>query len=236
MRLDNDLRFLPFAGLIWFIILGNHLFSYTTVIFWVSLLFILFLILFRNTFFLISYFLFAILILLTIYFRLSEFNSQDYNLKLGEQVEIIGQIRSDLIPTSAPKFGTLEMFPKYYFKFAVDNIEQNRISIKDISEPIKVNTSIVKNLAYGSRIKIIGQLEESNYINFRYEITSEKIWLINQPNLMNRTINTIRNNFILNSQKINSEGSELLPGLILGDTRYQSKVLKEDMKLSGLTH
>jgi competence protein ComEC len=167
---------------------------------------------------------------------LNDFNSQDYNLKLGEQVEIIGQIRSDFIPTSAPKFGTLDMFPKYYFKFAIDNIKQNKTLIKDISEPIKVNTSLTKNLAYGSRIKIIGQLEESNYINFTYEMTSEKIWLINQPNLMNRTINTIRNNFILNSQKINSEGSELLPGLILGDTRYQSKVLKEDMKLSGLTH
>ena len=144
MRLDNDLRFLPFAGLIWLIILGHHFFSFTMVIVWVSLLFILFMILLRNTLFLVSYFLFAILILVTIYFRLNDFNSQDYNLKLGEQVEIIGQIRSDLIPTSAPKFGTLEMFPKYYFKFAVNNIEQNKIFIKNISEPIKVNTSFTR--------------------------------------------------------------------------------------------
>lgn len=236
MRLDNDLRYLPFAILIWLIIISNNYITFNTVLFFTIILFVLFLIVFKNKLLMITYFFVAILTILISYFRLQEANFQILDLNLDKKIELIGEIRSDLMPANLPKYGTLDMFTKYYFKFKVDYLKQDQIVFKNVTQLIKVNTSNPQQLEYGTKIKIVGNLESLNFLNFKYEITPENIIILNKPNFISRSINNIRNNFILSTKKISSEGSELLPGLILGDTRFQSKLLKEDMKSSGLTH
>ena len=234
MRLDIDVRFLPFATLIWLVILGNQYLSFTSVLAITVILITIFYLRFSNILLTTSLILVAVLSMTISYFHLEDFNLQKLNL--NKEFELTGEIRSDLIPTYAPKFGTLEMFSKYYFKFKIDNLKQENISVENISHLIKVNVSNSEDLEFGTKIKLHGHLNSSNFLNFRYEITPEKIIYLHKPNFINRVINEIRNKFILNARKINSEGAELLPGLILGDTRFQSKTLKEDMKLSGLTH
>ncbi|MFM1825795.1 MAG: hypothetical protein RLZZ37_430 [Actinomycetota bacterium] len=236
MRLDNDIRFLPFATLIWLILLAGVYFSLKTVLICLIVILLFILIIFKNRLFTISLILITILTIIIGHFRLNNFDFQNYNINFDKKIELIGEIKSDLIPSNLPKYGTLEMFPKYYFKLKINSLKQDNILLKDISQIIKVNTSDTKYLDYGTRIKLVGRLKQTNYLNFTYEITPEKITIINNPSLINQTINMIRTNFILSAKRISSEGSELLPGLILGDTRFQSKTLKEEMKLSGLTH
>jgi len=234
LRLDNDVRFLPFATLIWLIILGNKYLSFTSVLTFVVISMSIFFLSYSNKLFSTSLILVAILAMTISYFRSDDFNLQSLNL--NEKFELTGEIRSDLIPTNLPKFGTLDMFSKYYFKLKIDNLNQKNTYIKNISQLIKVDVTNSEYLEYGAKVKLIGYLEPSYFLNFDYEITPEKIIYLSKPTFINRSINKIRNNFILSAQKINTEGSELLPGLILGDTRFQSKILKEDMKSSGLTH
>ena len=236
MRLDNDLRFLPFASLIWLIILGNNYLTFKIVLICTFSLFVFSFILIKDKLFIISCLFVATLTMTICYFRIQESNLEKIDLNLAKEIELIGEIKSDLMPTNLPKFGTLDMFSKYYFKMKVDYLKQDQIVLNDYSQLIKVNTSNSQLLAYGSDIKITGNLESSNFLNYDYEITPEYIVVLNKPNLINNSINSIRNNFILSTKKISSEGSQLLPGLILGDTRFQSKLLKEDMKSSGLTH
>jgi len=173
LRLDNDVRFLPFATLIWLIILGNKYLSFTSVLTFVVISMSIFFLSYSNKLFSTSLILVAILAMTISYFRSDDFNLQSLNL--NEKFELTGEIRSDLIPTNPPKFGTLEMFSKYYFKFKIDNLKQENINVENISHLIKVNVSNSEDLEFGTKIKLHGHLNSSNFLNFRYEITPEKI-------------------------------------------------------------
>ena len=235
MRLDIDLRYFPFAIIIWLICLINYL-NFHSLIYIIFILLLIFFVLSKTNLLFISYILFALLANLISNFHFSEFNFNSFNIKQNKKVTIIGDIKSDLIPANFPRFGTLDMYPKYYFKLRIDDLIQGQNKFENISEVIKVNTSIIKNLDYGAKIKLEGIIEKTEFGLIDYEITPDSIIYLKKPSLFNRTINQVRNNFINENKKIDSAGAELLPGLILGDTRFQSKSLKEDMKNSGLTH
>ena len=236
MRLDIDLRYLPFAIIIWLTCLANFILSSNVLIYCCIGLILIYIIFGRFNLIFLSYLLITILTILISNYRFVEFNIEDFAIDQNKEVIVIGEIKSDLIPIDSPRFGTLEMYPSYYFKFRLDTLIQEQKSFQNISKVIKVNTSNIENLEFGTKIKFEGIIEKTNFGSIKYEITPELITHIGKPNLFNQSINQIRNNFISATQKINSQGAELLPGLILGDTRFQSKSLKENMKISGLTH
>ncbi len=41
------------------------------------------------------------------HFRLNNVDFQNYNVNFDKKIELIGEIKSDLIPSNLPKYGTL---------------------------------------------------------------------------------------------------------------------------------
>ncbi|MDR0950920.1 MAG: ComEC/Rec2 family competence protein [Candidatus Ancillula sp.] len=64
--------------------------------------------------------------------------------------------------------------------------------------------------------------------------------LVKQPNLINKISNKLRHNFIITLQDPKNNFSDstkaLISGMSIGDTRFVPKELKNNFKISGLTH
>jgi competence protein ComEC len=91
-------------------------------------------------------------------------------------------------------------------------------------------------IEFGSRLIVKGKIEKYNFQNIPYSLAVENYSVLKKASIFNKSINKVRENFLTVSNNVSGNAKQLLPGLILGDTRNQTLALSQDMKNSGLTH
>jgi competence protein ComEC len=120
-----------------------------------------------------------------------------------------------------------------------------RLEEVGIQEPRRINyKSKIKielgkfndKVEFGTKLIVQGKISAYNFQNIAYSLQVEEYLILKEANLFDKAINKVRSNFLATTSSLSGDARELLPGLILGDTRNQSLALSQDMKNSGLTH
>jgi competence protein ComEC len=234
LRLDIDARFLPFAITIWTVslltITGKQVFVA----------------------------LFVVVVLILIYFKklkiiqlfvifvafLSAFsrttNTQIPNLTPGIPVIMEVKVISDLNKKVGRNIG---IYREDDSNFVIaKSIRFEEVGVK---EPRRINyKSRIKielgkfddKVEFGTKLKVKGKISAYNFQNIAYSLQVEEYSILKEANLFDKAINKVRSKFLEITTSLSGDARELLPGLILGDTRNQSLALSQDMKNSGLTH
>ena len=234
MRLDIDARFLPFAITIWTVslltITGKQVFIA----------------------------LFVVIVLILIYFKklkiiqlfvifvafLSAFsrttNSQIPNLTPGIPVIMEVKVISDLNKKVGRNIG---IYREYDSNFVIaKSIRFEEVGLKEprrINYKSKIKIELGKfddKVEFGTKLIVKGKISAYNFQNIAYSLEVEEYSILKEANLFDKAINKVRSNFLEITTSLSGDARELLPGLILGDTRNQSLALSQDMKNSGLTH
>ena len=234
MRLDIDARFLPFAITIWTVslltITGKQVFVA----------------------------LFVVVVLILIYFKklkiiqlfvifvafLSAFsrttNTQIPNLTPGIPVIMEVKVISDLNKKVGRNIG---IYREDDSNFVIaKSIRFEEVGIKEprrINYKSKIKIGLGKfndKVEFGTKLIVKGKISAYNFQNIAYSLEVEEYLILKEANLFDKTINKVRSNFLEITTSLSGDARELLPGLILGDTRNQSLALSQDMKNSGLTH
>ena len=234
MRLDIDARFLPFAITIWTVslltITGKQVFIV----------------------------LFVVVVLILIYFKklkiiqlfvifvafLSAFsrttNTQIPNLTPGIPVIMEVKVISDLNKKVGRNIG---IYREEDSNFVIaKSIRFEEVGVKEprrINYKSKIKIELGKfndKVEFGTKLIVKGKISAYNFQNIAYSLEVEEYSILKEANLFDKTINKVRSNFLEITTSLSGDARELLPGLILGDTRNQSLALSQDMKNSGLTH
>ena len=234
MRLDIDARFLPFAITIWTVslltITGKQVFIV----------------------------LFVVVVLILIYFKklkiiqlfvifvafLSAFsrttNSQIPNLTPGIPVIMEVKVISDLNKKVGRNIG---IYREDDSNFVIaKSIRFEEVGVKEprrINYKSKIKIELGKfndKVEFGTKLIVKGKISAYNFQNIAYSLQVEEYSILKGANLFDKAINKVRSNFLEITTSLSGDARELLPGLILGDTRNQSLALSQDMKNSGLTH
>ena len=234
MRLDIDARFLPFAITIWTVslltITGKQVFIV----------------------------LFVVVVLILIYFKklkiiqlfvifvafLSAFsrttNSQIPNLTPGIPVIMEVKVISDLNKKVGRNIG---IYREDDSNFVIaKSIRFEEVGVKEprrINYKSKIKIELGKfndKVEFGTKLIVKGKISAYNFQNIAYSLQVEEYSILKEANLFDKAINKVRSKFLEITTSLSGDARELLPGLILGDTRNQSLALSQDMKNSGLTH
>jgi competence protein ComEC len=234
LRLDIDARFLPFAITIWTVslltITGKQVFVA----------------------------LFVVVVLILIYFKklkiiqlfvifvtfLSAFsrttNTQIPNLTPGIPVIMEVKVISDLNKKVGRNIG---IYREEDSNFVIaKSIRFEEVGVKEprrINYKSKIKIELGKfndKVEFGTKLIVKGKISAYNFQNIAYSLEVEEYSILKEANLFDKTINKVRSNFLEITTSLSGDARELLPGLILGDTRNQSLALSQDMKNSGLTH
>lgn len=96
--------------------------------------------------------------------------------------------------------------------------------------------SFDNEIEFGSRLIVKGKIEKYDFQNISYSLAVENYSVLKKASFFDKSINRVRDNFLTVSNNVSGNAKQLLPGLILGDTRNQTLALSQDMKNSGLTH
>ena len=96
--------------------------------------------------------------------------------------------------------------------------------------------SFDNEIEFGSRLIVKGKIEKYDFQNISYSLAVENYSVLKKASFFDKSINRVRENFLTVSNNVSGNAKQLLPGLILGDTRNQTLALSQDMKNSGLTH
>ena len=234
MRLDIDARFLPFAITIWTVslltITGKQVFVV----------------------------LFVVVVLILIYFKklkiiqlfvifvafLSAFsrttNTQIPTLTPGIPVIMEVKVISDLNKKVGRNIG---IYREDDSNFVIaKSIRFEEVGLKEprrINYKSKIKIELGKfddKVEFGTKLIVKGKISAYNFQNIAYSLEVEEYSILKEANLFDKAINKVRSNFLEITTSLSGDARELLPGLILGDTRNQSLALSQDMKNSGLTH
>jgi len=234
LRLDIDARFLPFAITIWTVslltITGKQVFIV----------------------------LFVVVVLILIYFKklkiiqlfvifvafLSAFsrttNSQIPNLTPGIPVIMEVKVISDLNKKVGRNIG---IYREDDSNFVIaKSIRFEEVGVKEprrINYKSKIKIELGKfndKVEFGTKLIVKGKISAYNFQNIAYSLQVEEYSILKEANLFDKAINKVRSKFLEITTSLSGDARELLPGLILGDTRNQSLALSQDMKNSGLTH
>ena len=234
MRLDIDARFLPFAIIIWTVslltITGRQVLVASLVVL------VLILIYFKklNIIHLIA----IIVTFLSTFSRTA--NTQIPNLNPGIPVIMEVKVISDLHKKVGRNIG---IYREEESNFVI--AKSIRFEEVGIQEPRRINyKSKVKielgkfdaKVEFGTQLIVKGKISAYNFQDIAYSLQVEEYSVLKEANLFDKAINEVRSNFLEITTSLSGDARELLPGLILGDTRNQSLALSQDMKNSGLTH
>ena len=234
MRLDIDARFLPFAIIIWavslFTITGKQVLVASMVVL------VLILIYFKK---LTIIHLFVIFVAFLSAFSRTT-NTQIPNLTPGIPVIMEVKVISDLNKKVGRNIG---IYREEESNFVI--AKSVRLEEVGIQEPRRINyKSKIKielgkfndKVEFGTHLIVKGKISEYDFQNIKYLLKVEEYSILKEANLFDKAINKVRSNFLEVTKSLPGNARELLPGLILGDTRNQSLSLSQDMKNSGLTH
>jgi competence protein ComEC len=234
LRLDIDARFVPFAVIIWInsvLIITKHL---EVAIFLLLLLIIL-------TFVTRINYLYSLAAIVTIISSFAHI-SKEKIIELTPGVPVVAYVKviSDVENNAGRNVGIFRQEDTFSvvsksFRIEETGLKQNKGFI--YKSRIKLDFSEINNdIEFGTKLKVKGHLKSYDFQNITYSLKVEDFQIVRKPNLLDKSLNTIRSNFLNISSKTRGDAIELLPGLILGDTRNQSQSLNQDMKNSGLTH
>jgi len=234
LRLDIDARFIPFALIIW---INSVLAISDLKLISLAIVFLITLISFYKK---INY-LYALVALVAV---VSSFAHQSKarisELTPGIPVVVYAKVISDIESSSGKNIGIFRQEDTYSVIGKTFRIEETGLKKNkgfEYKSKIKLDfNQINPNIAFGTKLKAQGYLKEYNFQNITYSIKVDKVQIVKSPNLLDKSLNFIRAKFLLVTSKTKGDAVELLPGLILGDTRNQTESLNQDMRNSGLTH
>ena len=239
MRLDLDVKFVPFAFIIWFTCICCFYIELKYIIFSIFFLIFFFKIINIEVRLIFIYSLCAFITVLLCWARIIVNNEiTSLNLKVGQVIIVTGQVVSDGILKQNINFGTIKNNSKFEYELKLKTLKIiNSRSNYDIHNTIKILVDQnEEKLNFGEQIKAKGKLEKNVFGQVQYILRVQNFEIISDANFVNKYFNNLRNRFTDSTKFMNKESAGLLPGLILGDTRNQSKKLKSDMQISGLTH
>ena len=234
MRLDIDARFIPFAIIIWSISLS--VLSNNRIFVCIIVLVIAILVKFNNANRL--YLLTVLVAILSSFTRTT--NIEIPKLSPGIPVMMEVKVVSDTKNSQGQNFGIFRQENSYTViaksyrleEFGIDNGQRINFKAK-----IKLDFPRFDNeIEFGSRLIVKGKIEKYNFQNIPYSLAVENYSVLKKASIFNKSINKVRQNFLTVSNNVSGNAKQLLPGLILGDTRNQTLALSQDMKNSGLTH
>ena len=234
MRLDIDARFLPFAIIIWTVslltITGKQVFVVFIVVVVLSLIY------FKK---LNIIHLFVIFVAFLSAFSRTT-NAHIPNLTPGIPVIMEVKVISDINKKVGRNIG---IYREEESNFVI--AKSIRLEEIGIQEPRRINyKSKIKielgkfndNVEFGTQLIVKGKISTYDFQNITYSLKVEEYSILKEASLFDKAINEVRSNFLEITKSLSGDAHELLPGLILGDTRNQSLTLSQDMKNSGLTH
>ena len=167
-------------------------------------------------------------------------NIQIPDLTPGIPVIMEVKVVSDINRNAGKNFGIYReeesnfVIAKTYRLEEVGVEDSKRINYKS---KVKITLlSIQDDVEFGARLIVKGKISEYNFQNTTYSIKADSYFVSKKANKFDKAINNMRSNFLEITKDLSGDSRELLPGLILGDTRNQSLALSENMKNSGLTH
>jgi competence protein ComEC len=234
LRLDIDARFLPFAIIIWTV----SLFTITGKQVLVALLVVLVLILIYFTKLNIIHLFVIFVAFLSAFSRTT--NTQIPNLTPGIPVLMEVKVISDLNKKVGRNIG---IYREEESNFIIaKSVRLEEVGIQDprrinYKSKIKIELGKFNNkVEFGTKLIVKGKISEYNFQDITYSLKVEEYSILKEANLFDKAINKVRSNFLEVTKLLPGSARELLPGLILGDTRNQSLSLSQDMKNSGLTH
>jgi competence protein ComEC len=234
LRLDIDARFIPFAIIIWL----ASLFTLNGKQHFVTLLAVIIVILiyFKKLNYL--HLLVVFVAFLSTFSRIA--NIQIPNLTPGIPVIMEVKVISDINKSMGRNFG---IYREEESNFVI--AKTFRLEEVGIEDPKKINykskikielLNIQDDVEFGARLIVKGKISDYNFQNITYSIKADSYFVSKKANKFDKAINIVRSNFLEITKDLSGDARELLPGLILGDTRNQSLALSENMKNSGLTH
>ena len=234
MRLDIDVRFLPFAIIIWIVSLLTITSKYVLVTLLVVA--VLTFIYFKKLKFIHLFVVF--IAFLSAFSRTT--NIQIPNLTPGIPVIMEVKVISDLNKKVGRNIG---IYREEECSFVIaKSIRLEEVGIEDprrINYKSKVKIELGKfddKVEFGTKLIVQGKISAYNFQNIAYSLQVEEYSILKEANLFDKSINKVRSNFLEITTSLSGDARELLPGLILGDTRNQSLALNQDMKNSGLAH
>jgi len=234
LRLDIDARFLPFSLIIWTVslltIIGEQVFIRLVIV--VVLISIYF-----GKLKIVHLFVIFVAFLCSFSRTL---NTEIPNLTPGVPVIMEVKVISDLNNNRSRNIGIYRqeesnfVIAKSFRLEEVGIINSRKIHYKS---KIKLEFSdIHEQFEFGTRLIVRGKIKDYKFQNIAYRMLVDNYFVLKQANVFDKVINEVRSNFLKITTSLSGDARELLPGLILGDTRNQSLALNQDMKNSGLTH
>ena len=234
MRLDIDARFIPFAIIIWlaslFTLIGKQHFVVSLAVIIVILIY------FKKLNYL--HLLVVFVAFLSTFSRIA--NIQIPNLTPGIPVIMEVKVISDINKSMGRNFGIYREEESNFVIAKTFRLEEVGIEdSKKINYKSKIKIELLNiqdDVEFGARLIVKGKISEYNFQNITYSIKADSYYVSKKANKFDKAINIVRSNFLKITKDLSGDARELLPGLILGDTRNQSLALSENMKNSGLTH
>ena len=234
MRLDIDARFIPFAIIIWlvslFTLTGNQHFVVLIAVIIVTLIY------FEKLNYL--HLLVVFVAFISTFSRIA--NIQIPDLTPGIPVIMEVKVVSDINRNAGRNFGIYREEESNFVIAKTYRLEEVGVEdSKKINYKSKVKIELLNiqdDVEFGARLIVKGKISEYNFQNITYSIKADSYFVSKKANKFDKAINNVRSNFLEITKDLSGEARELLPGLILGDTRNQSLALSENMKNSGLTH
>ena len=154
---------------------------------------------------------------------------------IGSDVVITARVISDSHLSKSRVIGSRLLVGRTSFLASVETLESKSEKFR-VRVPIRVLSSraAVNN---GEMLRLSGRLVASP------ERRIAALLIINQtpqsfspPKRILREVDSLRNRFIELARQKGSDGSTLIPGMVIGDTRLESEDLLNSMRQSGLTH
>ena len=149
---------------------------------------------------------------------------------LNQSVNVEGIIRSDPIIKSGKASGSIRFNDSLSFLIKLNQINDEKLNL-----PIRVKISKDQYVQLDQLIKVKVRLVESKEKKVAaLGIGQGQVIVLAPPRLIFSSTEKIRSEF--RNLADGSKSSQLVPGLVLGDTSLQSESFKEEMRKVGLSH
>jgi competence protein ComEC len=167
---------------------------------------------------------------ISMWIKINSLQNETISDNLKSSVEIVGVIRSDPNLKSGNISGSIRFEDHLSFLLRTEHLNNIKVHL-----PLRVHVATDQKMLLDQRIQFKARLVNSKEKKVSaLAIAQGSIKVVNQPRAIYKYTENIRGNFRDFSD--GSKASQLVPGLVLGDTSLQSESFKEEMRKVGLSH
>ncbi len=156
---------------------------------------------------------------------------------LGKNVEVTGIVSSDPGKTKPKVFGSRKSISRTTFTMRLETIAEGKAKAGSLRVPIRVLIDQDLHLIPGERVKLAGQVIETNERKVAVLMIgkAESLVSLKKPRTL-AELDVVRTALRVKSQVIGGDSGSLIPGMVIGDTSLQRPEFSNLMLSAGLSH